>query len=40
MTVCLADRLYDKKERNFRKLTSEFPDSKLEIRFSVMGFVF
>ena len=40
VTVCLADRSYDKKERNFRKLTSEFPDSKLEIRFSVMGFVF
>ena len=40
MTVYLADRLYDKKERNFRKLISEFLDSKLEVRFSVTGFVF
>lgn len=39
MTVCLWIDPCDKK-RNFRKLTSEFPDSKLEIRFSVMGFVF
>ena len=38
--TCLADRSYGKKGRNFRNLTSESPNSRLGIKFSMTGFVF